>query len=279
MGAAHQFVAATGVKLLPERELAIDIRGLSKTFSLPAGGNWTALQGIDLQVERGKFLSLVGPSGCGKSTMLRLISGLLSPTSGTVNVFGQSPEQFRSKNRMGFVFQDATLLPWRTVLGNVLFPMEILGVYTRKERLERAEAYLELVRLHEFRKSYPAQLSGGMRQRVSIARALADSPAILLMDEPFGALDEITRQDMQEELLRIWAETGITTIFVTHSLSEALFLSDEVAVMQARPGRITGSVVADLPRPREPSLRLKPNFVEQLMRLEAMLRDPDQQKS
>ena len=199
----------------------------------------TALQEIDLTVERGEFVSLIGPSGCGKSTLLRVIGDLVKPTAGEVAVNGKTAERARLDRDYGIVFQAAVLYDWRTVAKNIALPLELLK-WSRARRNERVDEMLELVELTGFDKYYPWQLSGGMQQRVSIARALSFEPALLLMDEPFGALDEMTRERLNLELLRIWAETGSTVIFVTHSISEAVFLSTRVVVMSPRPGRIAG---------------------------------------
>jgi len=255
----------------------IDIAEVSMRFGGPDRPN--TLDGVELSVEEGEFVSIVGASGCGKSTLLRLVAGLLPPTAGAVSLGGLPPQEFRRKNHIGFVFQDATLLAWRTALGNVMLPLEILHVGDAAARRQRALAELERVRLSAAAQSYPGQLSGGMRQRVSIARALAYDPAILLMDEPFGALDEITRGELNDELLRLWAGTGRTTLFVTHSLSEALYLSDRVVVMAPNPGRITLVHRVELPRPRTPALRRQAAFLDQLELLEAALAGVDQRRT
>jgi NitT/TauT family transport system ATP-binding protein len=255
----------------------IEIAEVSMRFG--DAGRPKTLDGIDLSVEEGEFVSIVGASGCGKSTLLRLVSGLLPPTTGAISLGGLPPQEFRRKNHIGFVFQDATLLAWRTALGNVMLPLEILHAGDAAARRRRALAELERVRLSHAAQSYPGQLSGGMRQRVSIARALAYDPAILLMDEPFGALDEITRGELNDELLRLWAGTGKTTLFVTHSLSEALYLSDRVVVMSPNPGRITLVHRVDLPRPRTPQLRRQAAFLDQLELLEAALAGLDQRRT
>ncbi|MBI1778901.1 MAG: ABC transporter ATP-binding protein [Proteobacteria bacterium] len=249
---------------------AIAVNRLTKRFgALP--GAAAVLAEVDLSIETGSFVAIVGPSGCGKSTLLRLISGLIQPNEGSVRLFGHEPAAFRRREHIGFVFQDATLLPWRSVLGNVTLPLEILHLGDARERRARAVSELDRVRLSQFLDAYPSQLSGGMRQRVSIARALAYDPPILLMDEPFGALDEITRTELNGELLRVWSETGKTTVFVTHALSEALFLADEVVVMGIRPGHIRGTHRVDLPRPRLPGVRRSVAFLDQLGRLEALM--------
>ncbi|CAN5353820.1 ABC transporter ATP-binding protein [soil metagenome] len=215
---------------------AVSISGVTKTFSV-TGGTVTALEDIALDVQPGEFVSLIGPSGCGKSTLLRLIADLDQPTSGTLTVFGKSARQARVDQDYGIAFQQAGLLPWRTVTQNILLPLE-LHKMAKPERVARARHLIELVGLTDFADRYPDQLSGGMQQRVAIARSLAESPKLLLMDEPFGALDEMTRESMQNELVRISRETGAAVVFVTHSIPEAVFLSDRVVVMSPRPGRI-----------------------------------------
>lgn len=221
-------------------------------FATP-GGTVLALDGISLHVNTREFVSLLGPSGCGKSTLLRLVSDVLSPTRGQIEVGGRSAERARKERRFGFVFQDATLLAWRTAIQNVRLPLEISG--DTREARERAAQLMDLVGLHGFEDAFPSQLSGGMRQRVSIARALITSPQILLMDEPFGALDEITRERLNVELLRIWEATGTTILFVTHSSPEAVFLSDRVIVLTPRPGRVKLELPIGLPRPRDPAIK------------------------
>lgn len=225
---------------------AVSVRGADKVFATKRG-EVVALTGIDLDVAPGEFVSLIGPSGCGKSTLLRLIADLDSPTSGTVEVFGTSAHQARLDQRYGIAFQQAGLLPWRTVAANIALPLELHGVGAA-ERAARVDELIELVGLGDFAQQYPDQLSGGMQQRVAIARALAEKPALLLMDEPFGALDEMTREYLQAELLRIAAETRAAVVFVTHSIPEAVYLSDRVVVMSPRPGRISAIVPMNLGR-------------------------------
>jgi len=229
------------------KQVVIETRGLSKIYGV-GRAPIVALQDISFAVEEGSFVSLVGPSGCGKSTLLQMLAGLVSSTSGEIMVDGE-PIRKPAPDKISVMFQDATLLPWKRIAENVEFPLEIRGMKAA-ERRARAAAMLSLVGLAEFGARYPHELSGGMRQRVSIARALAPDPRILLMDEPFGALDEQTRIKMGHELLRIWAKTGKTVFFITHSLTEALFLSDTVLVMSHRPGKIVGTIEAGLPRPR-----------------------------
>jgi NitT/TauT family transport system ATP-binding protein len=230
-------------------EAAVSIAGISKRFVLP-DRELLALQDISLDVRDGEFLSLIGPSGCGKSTLLRLVAGLIDPSSGSISIGGQSPAQARARYDLGFVFQDPTLLPWRTALENVTLLLEVARRGSTAERRRRGAELLDLVGLHDFADAHPAKLSGGMQRRVGIARALALDPRILLLDEPFGALDEITRQRMNMELLRIWTQQRTTTLLVTHNVGEAVFLSDRVLVMGTRPGRIIAAVTVDLPRPR-----------------------------
>jgi NitT/TauT family transport system ATP-binding protein len=238
----------------------IAIEGLNKIYQSGAGPV-TALSDVNLSIEPGEFISLIGPSGCGKSTLMRLIGDLTQPSSGTITIGGKNPEQARKDRDYGIVFQAPVLYDWRTVQRNVELPLEVMGV-AAAERASRVAEMLELVGLKDFLRAYPWQLSGGMQQRVSIARALVFQPSILLMDEPFGALDEITRERMQQELLTIWARTNATVIFVTHSIPEAVFLSDRVVVMSPRPGRISATVRIDLSRPRDITTREDPRFFE-----------------
>jgi NitT/TauT family transport system ATP-binding protein len=236
----------------------VGIRGVSKVFGR---GGTVALQDIDFDIERGEFISLIGPSGCGKSTLLRIVGDIIEPTSGTVTVNGKPARRARLDRDYGIVFQSPVLYDWRTVTKNISLPLEMLG-WDRARRSKRVQEMLELVELENFGNHHPWQLSGGMQQRVSIARAFSFSPALLLMDEPFGALDEMTRERLNMELLQIWAEVGSTVIFVTHSIPEAVFLSTRAAVMSARPGRITGVVPVDLPQPRTAATREEPRFFE-----------------
>jgi len=239
-------------------EAVVSARGISKTFGK---GGVTALQGIDLEVGLGEFISLIGPSGCGKSTLLRVIGDLVEPSSGEILVNGKTAHRARLDRDYGMVFQAAVLYDWRTVAKNIALPLELMG-FDRSTRAARVRELTHLVELQGFEKHYPWQLSGGMQQRVAIARALSFSPALLLMDEPFGALDEMTRERLNLELLRIWSEIGSTVVFVTHSISEAVFLSTRVVVMSARPGRITSIVPIDLPQPRTVETREEPRFFE-----------------
>ena len=236
----------------------VSLRRVSKSFEK---GGVVALRSIDLDIAPGEFISLIGPSGCGKSTLLRIVGDLIQPTEGEIVVNGKSAHQARLDRDYGIVFQDPVLYDWRTVAKNISLPLEMLG-WDRRRRAERVRELVELVELGGFESHHPWQLSGGMQQRVSIARALSFSPALLLMDEPFGALDEMTRERLNMELLRIWERSGSTVIFVTHSIAEAVFLSTRVVVMSARPGRITGIVEIDLPRPRAVETREQPRFFE-----------------
>ncbi len=221
---------------------AIEVTGVSRIFPVRRD-TVTALTDVDLTVAEGEFVSLIGPSGCGKSTLMRLVADLDQPTSGSIEVFGKTPVQARKDQDYGIAFQQAGLLPWKTVAANIELPLKLHGVGAAARRARSAEL-LELVGLDDFGDKYPEQLSGGMQQRVAIARSLAEQPRLLLMDEPFGALDEITRERMQSELMRICAETGAAVLFVTHSIPEAVFLSDRVVVMSPRPGRIVDIVDA-----------------------------------
>ena len=236
----------------------VELRDVSKRF---ATGGTVALQGIDLTIGPGAFVSLIGPSGCGKSTLLRVIGDLVEPSGGTVVVNGKAAHQARLDRDYGIVFQDAVLYDWRTVAKNIALPLEMLG-WSRGKRNERVHELLELMELSGFESHQPWQLSGGMQQRVSIARALSFSPPLLVMDEPFGALDEMTRERLNMELLRIWQETASTIVFVTHSIAEAVFLSTRVVVMSARPGRIAEVVPIALPQPRAAMTREEPRYFE-----------------
>jgi NitT/TauT family transport system ATP-binding protein len=246
----------------------VRVAGVTKTFPR---GNVTALQEIDLELAPGEFVSLIGPSGCGKSTLLRVIGDLVEPTAGSIAVNGKSARQAREDGDYGIVFQEAVLFDWRTVAKNIGLPLEMLG-WDRARRRKRIEEMLALVELSGFADHHPWQLSGGMQQRVAIARALAFEPALLLMDEPFGALDEMTRERLNLELLSIWEQTANTVVFVTHSISEAVFLSTRVVVMSPRPGRIAGHVEIDLPTPRTAETRDTPRFFELVTEVRNLLR-------
>ncbi|MCB9944528.1 MAG: ABC transporter ATP-binding protein [Geminicoccaceae bacterium] len=248
----------------------IEVEDLSLTFGT-ADGPVQALSGIDLAVEKGGFVSLIGPSGCGKTTLLRVIADLEQPTSGNISINGVSPQEARLSRAYGYVFQAAALYPWRNIARNVALPLEIMGL-DRGERERRVRDNLQLVNLAGFEKKFPWQLSGGMQQRASIARALAVEPDLLLMDEPFGALDEIVRDHLNEQLLRLWAKTGKTVVFVTHSIPEAVFLSTRIVVMSPRPGRIHEVIDSHLPPDRTLDVRESPEFLEIAHRVREGLR-------
>jgi len=242
---------------------AVDVSNVDRIFTSKKGAQVTALSDVSLTVAPGEFVSLIGPSGCGKSTLLRLIADLDAPTAGSITVFGKSARQARIDQEYGIAFQQAGLLPWRTVTANIELPLELHGVGKAK-RAARAKELIELVGLSDFADHYPDQLSGGMQQRVAIARSIAERPRLLLMDEPFGALDEMTREHMQLELVRITAETGAAVVFVTHSIPEAVFLSDRVVVMSPRPGRITEILPTGLGAVRNDALRESPEYFERV---------------
>jgi NitT/TauT family transport system ATP-binding protein len=244
---------------------------VTKVFGKGEANQVTALKDINFEAQAGEFISLIGPSGCGKSTMLRLVGDLIPPSTGAITINGKNAHQARIDRDYGMVFQAPVLYDWRSVSANVELPLELMG-YGRQERSARAKEMLELVELGEFGRHYPWQLSGGMQQRVSIARALAFKPALLLMDEPFGALDEMTRERMNMELHSIWQRTAITVIFVTHSILEAVFLSTRVIVMSARPGQIAEEITIDLPHPRSIETREDPRFFEYATQVREALR-------
>ena len=246
----------------------IETQDLSLTFTT-ADGPVYALQGVNLTVNDGDFVSLIGPSGCGKTTLLRVIADLERATAGTMQVNGMSPEQARMARAYGYVFQAPALYPWRTVEKNVGLPLEIMGIANASERVRRN---LELVNLGGFEKKFPWQLSGGMQQRVSIARALAVEPKLLLMDEPFGALDEIVRDKLNQQLLELWAATKKTVVFVTHSIPEAVFLSSKIVVMSPRPGRIIDVIESNFPMKRTLDIRETPEFLKVAHRVREGLR-------
>jgi NitT/TauT family transport system ATP-binding protein len=262
---AHGAVSDTGAA-------AVSVIGVGKTFAAGKAQPVVALQDIDLEVAPGEFVSLIGPSGCGKSTLLRVIADLIPATVGSVSVFGKPAGKARGDQDYGIAFQQAGLLPWRTVAANIELPLELHGV-GKRERRERSAQLLELVGLSEFAAHRPDQLSGGMQQRVAIARSLAESPKLLLMDEPFGALDEMTRERMQDELVRICHETGAAVVFVTHSIAESVYLSDRVVVMSARPGRITAIVTVGL-EGRGEGLREREEFFLKVTQVREALRGP-----
>jgi NitT/TauT family transport system ATP-binding protein len=243
----------------------INIDSLTITFST-SYGPIVALQDVSCSIGAGQFVALVGPSGSGKSTLLRAVGGLNHPSSGSIDVGGMTPDQARLARLVSFVFQQPVLLPWKTAQQNVELPLELFG-WNRKQRAEAARHFLDVVGLIRFASSYPHQLSGGMQQRVAIARALSFEPSVLLMDEPFGALDEITRERMNVELLHIWSKIGATVIFVTHSLSEAAFLADRVIVLSAHPGRLIADTLIDIARPRSSDLLETTGFLERVAHL------------
>lgn len=244
----------------------IQIRDVSMTYTGKNGEPIAALQNINLDIREGEFISLLGPSGCGKTTLLRLVADLLQPTAGSISILGQSPRDIRLQQKFGIVFQNPVLYDWRTVRRNICLPMEIMKI-PRKERTARINDVLELVGLQNFGYKYPFELSGGMQQRVGIARALALKPEILLMDEPFSALDEFTREKLNEDLLNIWGKNKKTIIFVTHNIAESVFLSDRVVVLSPHPGRLSAIVDIDLPRPRTSELREEPVFYEYVAKI------------
>jgi NitT/TauT family transport system ATP-binding protein len=246
---------------------AVQAQAVSITF-----GEMPALSNVDLTIRHGDFVSLIGPSGCGKTTLLRAIADLVQPSAGTLLVNGATPHAARLARAYGYVFQAPALYPWRSVARNVMLPLEVIGM-PKAERVARAARYLDLVGLAGFGRKFPWQLSGGMQQRVSIARALSFEPGLLLMDEPFGALDEITRDGLNLHLHQLWRRTGLTSVFVTHSIQEAVFLSTRIVVISARPGRVVADIACDLPAERTLELRETPAFLEIANRVRAALRD------
>ena len=263
-GAVARRIRSRGRDAAPETDAdprhAVACRGLGVRFYTDRR-SVDALSGVDLDVERGEFLTLLGPSGCGKSTLLRAVADLVAPASGSVRVLGGTPHAARRRRDIGFVFQDPALLPWRTTLANVTLPLEVADGARHKGKATPAEL-LALVGLKGWEHAYPHELSGGMRQRVSLARALVSDPQVLLMDEPFGALDEITRDRLNEELRRVWRETGKTILFVTHSIYEAAFLGQRVLMLAANPGRVREVVPVPLPDERTLAIRETARFVE-----------------
>lgn len=247
-------------------EAEIKLKNVSMTYKTNDNRDVQALTDVSLDINKGEFVSLLGPSGCGKTTLLRIIADLLTPTGGKVTVAGETPREARLKQRYGIVFQNAVLYDWRTVKKNVMLPLEIMHI-PKADRIERAEKMLELVGLKDFANHYPKQLSGGMQQRVGIARALAIQPEILLMDEPFSALDEFTREKMHEDLLRIWRKTNKTIVFVTHNIQESVFLSDKVCVLSPHPGRLSALIDIDLPRPRTMELKNTKEFTDYVAKI------------
>lgn len=249
----------------------IDIADLSLTFETN-DGPVHALSNVSLGIEKGDFVSLIGPSGCGKTTLLRVIADLEHPSSGTLSINGMTPEQARLKRAYGYVFQAPALYPWRTIGKNIALPLEIMGI-PADERKERVRRGLDLVNLNGFENKFPWQLSGGMQQRASIARALSFDPDLLLMDEPFGALDEIVRDKLNEQLLRLWEKTQKTVVFVTHSIPEAVFLSTKIVVMSPRPGKIHDIIECNFPRDRTLDIRETPEFLDVANRVRQGLRE------
>jgi NitT/TauT family transport system ATP-binding protein len=248
----------------------IEARDLNLVFQT-ADGPVQALKDVNLTINRGDFVSFIGPSGCGKTTLLRCIAALEQPTGGSLTVNGMTPDQARMARAYGYVFQAAGLYPWRTIAGNIRLPLEIMG-FSKADQQERVARVLDLVELSGFGKKFPWQLSGGMQQRASIARALAFDADILLMDEPFGALDEIVRDRLNEEVLKLWARTGKTVAFVTHSIPEAVYLSTKIVVMSPRPGRISDVIDSPLPRERPLEIRDSREFIEIAHRVREGLR-------
>jgi NitT/TauT family transport system ATP-binding protein len=250
-----------------EEKVEIKIEDVSMVFQDKNGGvPVTALKNVNLDIREGEFISLLGPSGCGKTTLLRIIADLLQPSSGNVSVRGQSPRDIRLQKKYGFVFQNPVLYDWRTVRRNVCMPMELLGM-KKANRTARVTEMLDLVGLSKFGKHYPYELSGGMQQRVGIARALAIRPEILLMDEPFSALDEFTREKLHVDLLDIWRKTNKTVVFVTHNISEAIFLSDRVVVLSPHPGRVSAVIDIDIPRPRSMESKQTQQFYDYITKI------------
>jgi NitT/TauT family transport system ATP-binding protein len=237
----------------------VSFKGVDRRFKTPDGQITNALSDINLDIYPGEFVSIIGPSGCGKSTLIRIAADLLPPSNGEVTVNGKPPHQTRLNREYGMVFQAATLYEWRSVMKNIELPLEIMH-WPAAKRESRAREMLELVQLSDFASNYPWQLSGGMQQRVAIARALTFEPSLLFMDEPFGALDEITRERMNIELLNIWQKTKTTVIFITHSIQEAVYLSSRIIVMSPRPGKIIDDIAIDLPYPRAPEVRDSETF-------------------
>lgn len=251
---------------IKENEPIIQLKEVSKRFKT-RHQYVEVFENISFDVFENDFVSIIGPSGCGKSTLLRIISGLVHPTSGQVFIEKKTPLDYRKEKNFGFVFQEAVLFPWRDSQKNVMLPLEILKKGTNKQQKQQANKFLELVRLKGFEKAYPVQLSGGMMQRVSIARALVYNPSILLMDEPFGALDEMTRQKLNLELLHVWNDIKTTIIFVTHNLKEAIFLSDRIILLSDRPSHIKGIVKVNLTRPRNLEMQTSLEFQQQLKKI------------
>ena len=264
----------TSIKLSKSMPKAphISIRGLTVRFKTPTS-SVLAVDNVDMDIPAGSFMTIVGPSGCGKTTLLKVLSGVLSPTSGVVSFDGIPVDKSKVTGRVGYVFQRPLLLPWKNVLENVMLTMEVARKEMSKaERLDQARHWINVVGLSGFEERYPHELSGGMQQRVSIARALAFRPQVLLMDEPFAALDEITREKLQEELLELWQKLDTSVLFITHSIPEALLLSQRILVMSARPGRVVEQIDVDFPRPRSEATRELPLFNEMAGHIRHLLR-------
>lgn len=261
MDAVLDIDVASAIEEAPGYDSApiIELRNVSMVYKNTVGMEVEALRDVSMDIKKGEFVSLLGPSGCGKTTLLRIIADLLEPTSGSVSISGRTPRETRLQQKYGIVFQNPVLFDWRTVCNNIRLPLEMMKV-RKEEQKRRIQKQLELVGLIDFADNYPYQLSGGMQQRVGIARALAVKPEFLLMDEPFSALDEFTREKLNEDLLRIWRKTNKTVIFVTHNISEAVFLSDRVFVLSPLPGRLSRVIDIDLPRPRSQETRESPEF-------------------
>ena len=253
-------------ELQEKKEVQIEIKDLSIIFKDNAGNDVAALSNVNLDIYKGEFISLLGPSGCGKTTLLRTIADLQEPTDGYVRIDGMTPKEIRMQQKFGFVFQQPVLFEWRTVKKNVELPLEIM-YQSKEDRSKRADEMLEMVGLTDFANHLPRQLSGGMQQRVNIARAFGLRPELLLMDEPFSALDEFTKEKLQEDLLRIWHKTNKTVVFVTHNIQEAVFLSDRICVLSPHPGRLSAIVNVDLPRPRTLSIKETPEFNELVIKV------------
>lgn len=244
----------------------IQIKNVTKIYNVKDGDDIMALKDVSLDIKAGEFISLLGPSGCGKSTLLRIIADLLEPTDGSVSIHGQTPREIRLAQKYGIVFQNPVLYDWRTVRRNICMPMEIMGV-PKSERTARIDKQLEIVGLENFGNKYPFELSGGMQQRVGIARALALDPEFLLMDEPFSALDEFTREKLNDDVLKIWRKTNKTIIFVTHNIAESVYLSDRVVVLSPHPGRLSAVVDIDIPRPRRAEMRETTEFYDLISKI------------
>jgi NitT/TauT family transport system ATP-binding protein len=255
---------------------SIELRGVGKLFELKEGP-LTALKDVNFKVGDREFVSLIGPSGCGKSTVLRLVAGLSSPTSGEILVHGKTPDEARNERLYAFVFQNPVMFPWRSIIKNVEMPLEIIEKPLRDKYRGRAHELLELVGIKGFENARPAQLSGGMKQRAAIARALLLNPEVLLMDEPFGALDEITRDRMNLELLRIWRETSASVLFVTHSIEEAVFLSDRIVLLSTRPGTVAADIKIDISRPRTTDIKQSDETFQYSTHIRKLLAEATQQ--